>query len=205
MFTVARATRLLFIFGRLEDGDAASFVCCPLGLVSLPSKTHKLYAPLLKCLQERGVFFSCLLAQLLEHGTLNLWRSSPPHDEWLLCVRKSNVVAVPLAVNHNIQWKQYVHPNGPTLIVVYPLLSDSWLCGKPKNELRDAYLRRLGDAVYAFNRVRVWSACRRPCDALAFFLRLATPRCCAETLSTTRPLTAVVSGCAQAALIYFVC
>jgi hypothetical protein len=39
-------------------------------------------------------------------------------------------------------------------VVVYPLLPHPWARGKPPEELRDAYLRRLGDAVQAFNAVR---------------------------------------------------
>jgi hypothetical protein len=92
--------------------------------------------------------------------------SGPPHDELRLGLRFNEVITVSLAVNRNRGWKRFINPNGPTLMVVYALLPDSWRCGKPKNEIRDAYLCRLGDAVQAFNRVRVWPACRRCCDAM---------------------------------------
>jgi hypothetical protein len=61
---VARVTRLLHVFGRLDEGGATSFACCPLGLVSLPPKTHGLHAPMQECLDERCVYSGALLARL---------------------------------------------------------------------------------------------------------------------------------------------
>lgn len=52
---VAVAADLMDIFRRLELGGALGFVCCPLGMVSLPSKGEKLRDELLACLMHRGV------------------------------------------------------------------------------------------------------------------------------------------------------